>query len=273
MSYLKHFSFKEQPFSSSISQRFFYGNVHHSEALVRLTHAADSGIGLALLVGETGSGKTVLAHRLLEELDEKKYDTALLMMVHVPSSPAWLLRAIASQIGVENPSEERGDVIGELFHRLVQIQESGKKAVVIIDDAHMLRTKEMMEELKGILNMEMDGQKLVTFVLLGLPEMEESVSQDEGLRQRVALWHQLPPLEQELAEDYIRHRLRTAGAKKDPFSQDAIACVYQYSRGIPRLINIICDNALLEGFLQKRDKLDEKTIERVVQDLKLPFKD
>lgn len=270
MSYLDYYSLKEQPFSPSVDNRFYYNSSQHAESLVRLKHAAESRKGLALLIGDIGSGKTTLAQRMLDELDEKKYESVLLIVVHVSITPEWLLRKIAKHLGVENLAEGKADLVGQLCRRLVQIHESGKKAVVLIDEAQMLRSKEIMEEIRGILNIEMDGQKLITFILFGLTDLDKCVALDEALQQRVALRSQLLSFTQNTTEDYIRYRLRVAGAKKELFTKDALLMVYQQSSGIPRLINVICDNALLEGFLMKKDKVDPEMIKKAVQDLRFP---
>ena len=270
MSYLEYYSLKEHPFSISVDNRFYYNSKLHAEALIRLKHAAESRKGLAILLGEVGSGKTTVAQQMLDELDEKSYESALLIVIHASVTSQWLLRKIAMQLGVQSPADDKTDLLIQLFQRLVQIYESGKKAVVLIDEAQMLRNKEVMEELRGILNIEMDGQKLITLILFGLSDLDDCLAMDEALRQRVAMRHHLLAFTQNITEDYIRYRLQVAGAASNPFSKEALAAIHQYSGGIPRLINIICDNAMLEGFLRKKDKIDTDMIKEVAQDLKLP---
>ena len=269
MSYLEFYSLKEHPFSISVDNRFYYNSSLHAEALVRLKHAAESRKGLAILLGDVGSGKTTVAQQMLDELDEKSYESALLIVIHASVTSQWLLRKIAMQLGVQTPAEDKTALLSQLFQRLVQIYESGKKAVVLIDEAQMLRTKEVMKELRGILNIETDGQKLITFILFGLSDLDGCLALDEALRQRVAMRHPLLSFTQSITEDYIRYRLRVAGAKTEPFSKDALAAIHHYATGIPRLINIICDNAMLEGFLRKKVKIEADMIKEVAQDLKL----
>lgn len=269
MSYLEFYALKEHPFSISVDNRFYYNNSLHAEALVRLKHAVEFRKGLAILLGDIGSGKTTVAQRLLDELDEKDYESAMLIVIHASVTSEWLLRKISMQLGVERPSESKTDLLGQLFQRLTQIYESGKKAVVLIDEAQMLRNREVMEELRGILNIEMDGHKLITFILFGLVDLDDCLGLDEALRQRVAMRHHLQSFTPNITEDYIRYRLRVAGAKRDLFTPDAFGAIHLYSSGIPRVINIICDNTLLEGFLRKKEKLDAEIIKEVSQDLKL----
>jgi len=269
MSYLKFFGLKEQPFSISVDNRFYYDSAQHEQAIVRLKYAAETRKGLAVLVGNIGTGKTTLATRMLEYLDEKEYESALLIVIHASITSEWLLRKIAVQMGVENPATDKTALLSQLFDRLVQIYESGKKAVVLIDEAQMLHKKEVMEEFRGILNIELDGKKLITFILFGLPELDKNLSLDEPLKQRVAVRFQLKSFSEEITNEYIRYRLQVAGGNQDLFSKEALSAIHKFSGGIPRLINKLSDNALLEGFLLKKEIISEDLVKEVAYDLKL----
>src|SRR5690242_4305357 len=207
---------------------------------MRLMHAVSQMKGLALLVGDIGAGKTTLARRMLDNLPEDEYEAALLVIVHSGITAQWLLRRIALQLGVENPAEEKLALLSQLYQRLVRIFESGKKAVVLIDEAQMLGTREIMEEFRGLLNLEAPERKLLSFVFFGLPEIEENLKLDPPLAQRVALRYRLDPLSQEATDAYVRHRLRLAGAPRVPFTEPAIAAVHRFSHGTPRVINTLC---------------------------------
>jgi general secretion pathway protein A len=269
MSYLEYYKLKEQPFSTSVDNRFFYDSRQHSEALVRLKHAASERKGLALLVGDIGSGKSTLAQRLLDELDDEHFESALLIVIHSSITPKWLLRKIAVQLGVDPPSDDQTELLGQLYTRLIEIHEKGRSAVVLVDEAQMLQSRELMEEFRGLLNMEVDGQKLITFIFFGLSEIDQYLALDEPLRQRVALRYKLQGFSQEPSEEYIKFRLQIAGAQKELFTVSAYGAIHQFSKGIPRLINIICDNALLEGFLRKKERIDHGMIREVATDLNL----
>ncbi|MFY9268635.1 MAG: ATP-binding protein, partial [Candidatus Manganitrophaceae bacterium] len=151
MSYLEFYNLKEQPFSISVDNRFYFSSDHHAHALVKLRYAADERKGLAILVGGIGTGKTTLARRMLDELEEAKFESALLVVIHASIPSEWLLRKIAVQLGVQNPADDKTELLGQLYHRLVEIYDSGKKAVVLIDEAQMLQRREVMEEFRGIL--------------------------------------------------------------------------------------------------------------------------
>jgi type II secretory pathway predicted ATPase ExeA len=269
VNYLDFYGLAQEPFSNAPVARFYYSSAQHAQALMRLVHAVSHMKGLALLVGDIGAGKTTLARRMLDSLPEDEYEAALLVIVHSGITAQWLLRRIALQLGVENPAEEKLALLSQLYQRLVRIHEAGKKAVVLIDEAQMLATREIMEEFRGLLNLEVPERKLLSFVFFGLPEIEENLKLDPPLAQRVALRYRLDPLTEEATEAYIRHRLRLAGAARVPFTPAAIAALHRFSRGTPRIINTLCDNALLEGFLAKSKDLDEKLVERVGRDLAL----
>ncbi|HEX9308656.1 MAG TPA: AAA family ATPase, partial [Anaeromyxobacter sp.] len=232
-----------------------------------LTHAVSGMKGLAVLVGDIGAGKTTLARRMLDSLPEEEYEAALLVIIHSGITASWLLKRIALQLGVENPAEEKLALLSQLYQRLVKIYEQGKKAVVLIDEAQMLATREIMEEFRGLLNLEVPERKLLSFVFFGLPEIEANLRLDPPLAQRVALKYRLEPLSGEATEAYVRHRLRLAGAQRVPFSQAAMLRIHAHSRGTPRLINTLCDNALFEGFVARAREIDERLVERVARDL------
>ncbi len=267
MNYLDFYELSQEPFSNAPSPRFYYSSAQHAQALMRLMHAVSQMKGLALLVGDIGAGKTTLARRLLDSLPEDEYEAALLVIVHSGITAQWLLRRIALQLGVERPADEKLALLSQLYQRLVRIFESGKKAVVLIDEAQMLDTREIMEEFRGLLNLEVPERKLLSFVFFGLPEIEDNLKLDLPLAQRVALRYRLEPLTEEATEAYIRHRLRLAGSPGVPFTPEAIVAVHRHSRGTPRLINTLCDNALFEGFLARERDVPEHVVDRIARDL------
>jgi len=269
VTYLEYYELSQEPFSNAPVSRFYYSSAQHAQALMRLMHAVSSMKGLAVLVGDVGAGKTTLARRMLDSLPEEEYEAALLVIVHSGITPGWLLKRIALQLGVEAPAEEKLALLSQVYQRLVRIHEAGKKAVVLIDEAQMLASRELMEEFRGLLNLEVPERKLISFVFFGLPEIEDNLRLDPPLAQRVALKYRLEPLNPEATEAYVRHRLRLAGAPRIPFTAGAIARVHAHAGGTPRLINTLCDNALFEGFLARQRELDERFVDRVARDLGL----
>lgn len=273
MSYVDYYGLTEEPFSNApVSSKFYYNSAQHSQALVRVMHAVDSMKGLALVVGDIGSGKTTLARRILDQLPEEEYEASLLVIIHSAITADWLLSRIATLLGVENPRSEKIDLLGEIYKVLKKNYDAGKKTVILVDEAQMLQTREIMEEFRGLLNLEVPESKLLTFVFFGLMEIEDHLRLDEPLEQRVAVKYILRPLSAEATEAYMKHRLHAAGASKMLLTKEAVDCVYHLSRGIPRLINTLCDNALFEGYLLKVDLISESIVRNIARDLRLDDK-
>jgi type II secretory pathway predicted ATPase ExeA len=269
MDYLEFYGLREHPFSNVVDNRFYYNSKQHADALVKLKYAIDTRKGLAVVIGEVGSGKTTLARRLLEELDEERYEAALLVIIHSSVSSEWLLKKFALQLGINDVKDSKVEMLGQLYRRLQQIGEEGRTAVVLMDEVQMLKSREIMEEFRGLLNMEAPEGKMINLIFFGLQELEDVLSMDVPLRQRVAVRVKLKALSEEETMDYVRHRLRVAQSPRELFSPQALRAIYQYSKGLPRLINTICDNALLEGFLFKKEEIGEDIIRSVAVDLGL----
>ncbi|MBP7791814.1 MAG: AAA family ATPase [Candidatus Goldbacteria bacterium] len=270
MSYEQFFKLTEQPFSTAPDSRFFFDSTPHKEALLKILHAAETMKGLMIIIGDIGTGKTLLARRALEEMEKQdQYIVSLLVMVHSEITPDWLLKRIAQQIGIEKPAGKKEELLPQFYGRLMEINETGKKAVIVIDEANMLKTKEIFEEFRGLLNIEMPGKKLLTLILIGMPDLEEHIGLDPAFQQRIAIKHCLKKLDREETYNYITYRMKVAGAQHEIFSDTALEAIYSYTTGTPRLINIICDNALFEAFLLKKDKVDLSIIESVASDFNL----
>jgi len=269
MSYLDHFGLTEEPFSNAPVSRFYFESPQHQQALVRLTHAVSRMRGLSVLVGDIGAGKTTLARRLLDALPEEEYEAALFVIIHSGVTASWLLRRIALQLGVENPAQEKLALLSQLYQRLVQIHEQGRKAVVLIDEAQMLETRELMEEFRGLLNLEVPERKLISFVFFGLPEIERNLRLDPPLAQRVAMRYRLEPLNPEATRSYVEHRIHTAGGTHVPLTPAAIDLLHRVSGGSPRIINTLCDNALFEAYLAGATTVDAPSIEEISRNLAL----
>ncbi len=269
MNALEFFGLTAEPFSNAPVSRFYFNAPQHQQALTRLLHAVSSMKGLAVLVGDIGAGKTTLARRMLDALPEEEYEAALLVIIHSGITASWLLRRIALQLGVENPAQEKLALLSQLYQRLLQIYEQGRKAVVLIDEAQMLETRELMEEFRGLLNLEVPERKLISFVLFGLPDIEKNLKLDPPLAQRVAMRYRLEPFNAESTEAYVKHRMRLAGSAKLPFAPDAIAAIHQRSGGVARVINTLCDNALFEAFLARTPEIRGSLMHAIADNLGL----
>ena len=269
MSYAEHFGLEREPFSNAPDARFYFNTEQHSQALLRLMYAVDSNKGLAVLVGAVGTGKTTLARRMLDNLPEDRYESSLLVMVHSGITAEWILTRIALQLGVEDPAGDRLQLLRQLYARLLEIDREGRRAVVLIDEAQMLQSRELMEEFRGLLNLEIPGKKLLNIVFFGLPEVEDCLALDEPLSQRVAVKYHLKSMAVETTTSYIKYRLQVAGAKRMLFTAEALPLIHRYAGGVPRLINTICDNCLLEAFLRKHGEADARIVHSVAGDLGL----
>jgi len=269
MNYLDYFQLKQEPFSNAPVTRFYFNSAQHSRAMMRLMFAVENMRGLAICVGDIGAGKTTLARRMLDSLPEEKYEAALLVIIHSGITASWLLRRIALQLGVASPSEDKLSLLSQLYQRLVEIYEEGRKAVVLIDEAQMLQSRELMEEFRGLTNLEVPERKLLSFVFFGLPELEDNLMLDPPLAQRVAVKYRIEPFNLESVEAYIKHRLRLAGSRKMLFTSQAVERIHYFSQGTPRLINTICDNCLFEAVLARKAVVDRALVGRIADTLGL----
>jgi len=269
MDYLEFYKLKEYPFANIVEDKFYYNSTQRAETITRIKYAIDTRKGLAVVLGDIGTGKTTIARKILDELDETQYEAALLVVIHSSVTADWLIRKMAIQLGVKNPANSKLELIGQIYEKLNAINETGLKPAILIDEVQMLQSREIMEEFRGLLNMEVPEGKLVTFVFFGLPELEDLLSLDEPLKQRVVIRCKLTPFTEDVTKDYILHRLRISGCEKDIFTDTTIKAIHFYSNGIPRLINTVCDNALLEGFILKKKEIDKDTIESVAVSLGL----
>src|ERR1700682_6821004 len=222
MHYRHNSDLAQEPFSNAPVSRFYFNPPQHSQALVRLTYICAQMKGLGILIGDIGAGKTTLARRLLDSLPEQEYEAALLVIIHSGVTASWLLKRIALQLGVDAPSEDKLTLLGQLYQRLVQIYAAGRKGGVLIDEAQMLATREILEEFRGLLNLEVPERKLLNLIFFGLPEIEQNLKLDAPLAQRVAMKYRLDHFNADSTEAYIKHRLRLGGAARMALKPGAV---------------------------------------------------
>jgi type II secretory pathway predicted ATPase ExeA len=270
MDHLAYYGLAEEPFSIVPLTNFYYHSDEHDRAFARLTRVVEGMKGLGVLVGDIGTGKTLLARRLLENLPDDRFEVSLLVVLHSDVSSEWLVKRIAAQFGVEHDGGNKVDVLQKLYERLFELAEQGKQSVILIDEAHMLRDTSLLEEIRGLLNLELPEKKLITFVLFGMLELDDCLAKERALAQRIAVRYELKPFPLEVVSDYISFRLSQAGCEDEIFSAEAVEEIHTHSRGVPRLINVICDNALFEGFVRKAElPLEAEIIADVCEDLGL----
>ncbi len=255
--YHSYFGLDEQAFSISVNPRYLYMSTQHREALAHLLYGVNSG-GFVMLTGEVGTGKTTIIRALLEQLP----DTADLAVVMNPSASARdLLCSICDEFGIEYaPGESSTKVLTDsLFSFLAQNHGRGRKSIVLIDEAQLLRVS-TLEQVRLLTNLETTTQKLLQIILVGQPELNELLAKPalRQLSQRITARYHLRPLKEDEVEAYIKHRLRIAGmpAGRQPFPPVIIKKVFQVSRGIPRIINVLCDRMLLGAYSREATHVD-----------------
>jgi general secretion pathway protein A len=266
--YLPHYNLQQLPFRNTPDPRFFYETPRHNEALANLVYAVEQRRGFVLLSGEIGSGKTLVTHLLLQHLEDHA-QIALIRNTHLNS--AQLIRLICDEFSVQvHAQADKAAMLLALNGFLIQQLAEDRLVVVIIDEAQNLSDK-VLEELRMLSNLETSSDKLLQIVLVGQPELRDKVSQPhlEQLRQRIALSYHLDPLTLEEIAQYIQHRLAVAaggdGLHKAVFTPEAVAKIARFSRGTPRIINGLCDNALLYGFTAGVHTIDEALIDKVLK--------
>jgi general secretion pathway protein A len=264
--YLDYYGLSEAPFDITPNPRFLFYSAKHREAFNHLLYGIRERKGFVQLTGEVGAGKTTLCRAMLEQLDGH-YATALIL--NPIMSPEELIKAIAIEFGLPVNGLDRLDTVAVINQFLLQQVERGQDTVLIIDEAQDL-TDELLEQVRLLSNLETDNRKLLQIVLMGQPELRDRLNNPRlrQLRQRITVRYHLLPLCRFEVNQYIQHRLEVSGAKGAPyFTQPALWRVFSYSKGIPRLVNAICDKALLAGFVRQQERIGFGLIGRAVREL------
>lgn len=273
--YLEYWGLHELPFENTPDPRFLYLSPIHQEALVRLLYAIKGRKGASMLVGEIGAGKTVLSRRLMARLPAEQYDISLVTNPSLP--PADLLREILYQLGVMVPSGDHPNhhethassklgLLHALNEHCLRSWRQGKDTVIIVDEAQCIDDLETFDELRLLLNFQLNERFLLTLLLIGQPELKEKIAMLPQLEQRIALRYHLTPLDAEETANYIQHRLSVAQASRPIFTPDALRAIYDHTRGVPRRINTLCDFSLLVGANTQAAMIDARLIAQLIQE-------
>ena len=272
MGYQEYYGFSVEPFANHPDPKFYFNSPQHALAREYLLHAARGARGLAVLLGDIGTGKTMLSRKILNELYAVgKFQVGLIVLTHSEFSPTWLYTRIANLIGLRDLTDSTTEIISRVSQRLSEIYHRNERAVIIIDEANKIDNPSVLEEIRGLLNLEIGDTRLLSFILSGLPDLENFLAANRALYQRIAVKIRLKSMGSDTVRSYIAHRLNIAGNEQEVFAPRALDLICRYSEGRPRLVNIICDNALLEGYLQQKREIDEFIVERVVSNLGLKF--
>ncbi len=268
--YKSFYKLRLNPFEITPDPSFLFPTPRHNEALAALYYGVRAHKGFIVLTGEVGTGKTLLVRSALQLL--QKSNVAFACVFNPSLSPLEFIRYIAGDFGVPVAGKSKDEVLLALNGFLLQRHQKKLTSLLVVDEAHHL-SGELLEEVRLLTNLETSQQKLLQIVLAGQPELDLKLDSFElrQLKQRVTLRCQLEPLNPEETAGYISRRLQTAGGAKEAtlFSVAAVAMVCRYSRGIPRLINTICDNALLSGYARRAPTITPDIVGEVARDLRL----
>jgi len=254
--YLTFFGLNEKPFAITPDPRYLYLSERHAEALAHLLYGINEAGGFVQLTGEVGTGKTTIVRSLLAQTP-KNAEIALILNPKM-TAPEFLL-TICEELGIGVPDSALGslkDLVDILSQYLLRAHAAGHRVVVVVDEAQNL-SPEVLEQVRLLTNLETNTQKLLQIILIGQPELRELLARNElrQLAQRITGRYHLNPLSQEETAAYVRHRLRVAGATSDIFAPGALGAVFRLSQGVPRVINVICDRALLGAYSLDRHRV------------------
>ncbi len=268
--YESYWGLSEKPFENTADPKFLYYSAEHEEGLSRLLYAVEEKKGAALLTGVFGCGKTVLLKALLARLNQNIYQAATVNNPYLKSVE--FLRSIARQLGAEDLPEKLSEMSADHFIQVIEEIlmnniKDGKETLIIIDEAQVIKDNDIFEELRLLLNFQLENKFLLTLILSGQPELAERIHKNKQFLQRIAIGHNLNPLTEQEIRNYIEYRLKVSGRTEQIFSPGSIKPIFQNSGGIPRRINQICDMCLMTGFNYGLKAIDEKIVNEVIQSL------
>ena len=270
--YNEHYGLVRAPFEMTPDPSFLYLGEAHREGLATLVYAVNSGKGFVMLTGEVGTGKTTLLHALLGQLDAA---TNSAFIFNPNLDPLGFFRMLFEELGVGPACDSKAEYLLALNHYLIEKLAANERVLLIVDEAQNLST-EMLEEIRLLSNLETPTSKLIQIMLVGQPELQELIDQPElrQLRQRIALRYQLRPFDQVEIVEYVNERLSRAGyTGRGIFKRKALRELFEVTEGTPRLINNVCDGALLLGYARQETSLGPDAIREVAHDLGLVGKD
>lgn len=267
--YKEFYNLKENPFNVTSDPEFFFSSGIHSEAFSNLMYGIKQRKGIILVTGEIGTGKTTLCRTLLDNLDNS---TKSAFILNPNFSDIQLLKMILKDLGIEKNCRSKFDIINTLNDFLLNETSEGNNVVVLIDEAQNLKPKQL-EQIRLLSNLETEKQKLLQIVLCGQPELLETLALENlrQLNQRITVRYHILPLKKEDVSSYINHRVSVAAennlTEKIIFTDAALDLIFSHSYGTPRMINIICDRALLAGYVEETFRIDENIIHKCIREI------
>src|SRR5271169_6854900 len=267
--YKKFFGLKENPFNVNPDPRYLFLTPHTQEALACLTYGIETRKGFILLTGEVGTGKTTLLNKLLEWLHQQRVSTAFVFNPRL--SVSQFFDFMMADFGIPCDTRMKSQVLIKLNQWLLERYQAGERAVLVVDEAQNL-SPQMLEEIRLLTNLETATEKLLQIVLSGQPELEQKLNQPglRQLRQRITLRCRTYALTMEETSGYIDERLHIAGFDgAQIFSPESVEAIHRYARGIPRVVNLLCEHALISAFVDQKRPVQVATIDEVAREFDL----
>lgn len=269
--YEQYYGFKAKPFQLKPDPNFFFGSKGHKRAMAYLEYGLSQGEGFIVITGEVGAGKTTLVRNLFRNLASENIIAAQIVNTHL--DPDDTLRVVAAAFGLLYENVSKADLLIRLEQFLRACDRQGKRALLVVDEAQNLSPR-TVEELRMLSNFQTDDKSLLQTFLLGQPEFRRTLLSGDmqQLRQRVIATYHLGPMDGTETRAYIEHRLNTVGWHGDPsMSEDAFAAIYDFSGGIPRKINTLCDRLFLMGYLEEIHAFGSAEVQIVIGDIQQEF--
>ncbi|PIQ94205.1 MAG: ATPase [Nitrospirae bacterium CG02_land_8_20_14_3_00_41_53] len=265
--YEEFYGLKQRPFTKTPDPKFLFLSKNHEEALARLQYAVEEK-ELILLTGEVGSGKTTLTRALMDSLGEKY---RVILIINPRLTPVQFLRTVAKRFNMDVPYNFKDNLLDTIYEKVYKDYETGISPVIIIDEAQLIPNKDTFEEIRLLTNFQLDYTNLLSLILVGQTDLRRRLNHKTylPLRQRIGLFYHLRPLTESDIRGYVEHRLRVSGMEETLFTDGALKRLYQYSCGIPRVINSLATSALLDGFGKELRIIDESLIKDAAKELGL----
>lgn len=269
--YTKFYNFTEKPFNTTPDSKFFFPSAKHTEALNSLIYAIQERKGFVVITGEIGAGKTTVCRAMLNSL---ALNTKVALITNTHLTCKELIAEILEEFEVEYQPGTKQKLLSQLNNYLIKQLSEDTNVVLIIDEAQNL-SPTVLEEVRMLSNLETEKEKLIQIILIGQPQLKEKLkaSRLEQFKQRIALYYHIPALEKDETQEYILHRLKLVSSNGDNgcgiFTIGALDLIHHHSSGIPRLINLICDSALLSGYVTDTKRINEAVIDEVIKEREL----
>lgn len=266
--YKSFYQLKSNPFNTSPDPRFLYMMPHTREALAGLEYGISARKGFIVLVGEVGTGKTTLLRRALGSFTKGRVFTSFIFNPRLEVLD--FLEFVLSDFGITPATRTKSGMLIQLNRWLIERFRQQETCVIVVDEAQNL-SSDLLEEIRLLTNLETSSEKLVQIILSGQPEFEDKLRQPElrQLRQRISLWCRTKAITEEQTAAYIAQRLLIAGTSAPIFSPEAVLAIHQVSRGIPRVINLVCEHSLIHGYVEQMAQIPESVVHAVALELDL----